>query len=95
MARIAIILVRFYQMVLSPMKYYLFGSTHSCRFYPTCSQYTIEAYRRFGFFRGTALAVTRIARCHPWHPGGVDLVPEKKTACCQVPTNNHKIHPNG
>lgn len=67
---IAVFLVRLYQRVISP---YL-GS--NCRFYPTCSQYAIEAFQKHGFLIGVLLTVLRIARCGPWHPGGVDYVPD-------------------
>ena len=64
-----IALVKAYRYVVSP----LIGP--SCRFHPSCSEYAIEALRRFGPLRGSWLAVRRIARCHPWHPGGYDPVP--------------------
>ena len=67
---VAVILIRLYQWTLSP----LIGPT--CRFEPSCSQYALEAIRRFGFFRGCWLGVRRIGRCHPWHPGGYDPVPK-------------------
>ncbi len=62
--------VRFYQVAISP------GLPPSCRFTPSCSQYAIEALDRHGAIRGSWLAVRRLARCHPWNPGGVDPVPE-------------------
>ncbi len=61
--------LRIYQYAISP----LLG--RSCRFYPTCSEYAIEALRRHGLLRGGWLATRRVARCHPWHPGGHDPVP--------------------
>jgi putative membrane protein insertion efficiency factor len=63
------ILIRAYQLVLSP----LIGP--SCRFYPSCSQYGIEALDTHGALRGTWLTLKRISRCHPWHEGGFDPVP--------------------
>lgn len=61
-------LIRFYQLFISP----LFPPT--CRFYPTCSQYAIEAIKKKGALRGGWLAVKRIAKCHPFHSGGYDPV---------------------
>ena len=58
-----------YQRFLSPLK----GPT--CRFYPTCSHYALEAVRRHGPGRGSWLAVRRVMKCHPFHPGGYDPVP--------------------
>jgi len=69
-ARLLRLFVRLYQWTLSP---FLGGA---CRFYPTCSAYAEEAIRLHGALRGGWLAVRRVARCHPFHPGGVDLVPE-------------------
>ena len=60
--------IRFYQLFISP----LFPAT--CRFYPTCSQYAIEAIRKKGIMKGSWMAVKRICRCHPWNPGGYDPV---------------------
>ena len=70
MRAILIVLIRGYQLLLSP----LLGN--HCRFYPSCSQYAREAIERHGALRGGWLAIRRVLRCHPWHPGGVDLVPE-------------------
>jgi len=63
-------LVRVYQWVVSPLL------PPSCRFYPSCSAYAATALERHGALRGSWLAARRLARCHPWHPGGVDPVPE-------------------
>jgi putative membrane protein insertion efficiency factor len=63
------LLIKGYQCFVSP----LFPRT--CRFYPTCSQYTLEAVERYGVVRGLWLGLKRILRCHPFHPGGYDPVP--------------------
>ncbi|MBT2667420.1 membrane protein insertion efficiency factor YidD [Bacillus sp. ISL-4] len=65
-------IIRFYQVAMSPLK------PPTCRFYPTCSHYGLEAINRFGPLKGSWLALIRILKCHPFHPGGIDLVPEKK-----------------
>lgn len=70
MKQIALVLIRFYQCCISP----LFPA--KCRFYPTCSAYAFTAIERFGLIRGGWLALLRILKCHPFHPGGVDPVPE-------------------
>lgn len=62
-------LIRIYRLLISPL------FPPSCRFQPTCSQYAAEAIDRFGAWRGSGLAVRRILRCHPFHPGGYDPVP--------------------
>ena len=67
--RVAVIVVRGYQYVISPML------GHHCRFYPTCSEYTCQAIERYGIAKGSWLGIKRISRCHPWQPGGVDPVP--------------------
>lgn len=69
MRRLLIALIRGYQWGLSP----LLGPR--CRFYPSCSQYALEAVARYGILRGGWLALRRLGRCHPWHIGGVDPVP--------------------
>lgn len=68
-ARLLIFLIRVYQVTLSP----LLGPV--CRFQPSCSRYTAECLRLHGALRGTLLGVKRIAKCHPFHPGGHDPPP--------------------
>ena len=70
MRAVLIALIRGYQWFVSP----LLGN--HCRFYPSCSEYAREAIERHSVLRGVWLAIRRVARCHPWHPGGVDPVPE-------------------
>ena len=62
-------LVRFYQLCISPLK------PKSCRFYPTCSTYMLEALKKHGPIKGTVLGIKRILKCHPFHPGGYDPLP--------------------
>lgn len=64
-----LLLVRFYQVCISPLK------PPTCRFTPTCSQYAVIALKKYGPFKGTYLAVRRILRCHPWGGSGYDPVP--------------------
>lgn len=69
MKHILIALVRFYQYAISPML------GRRCRYFPTCSEYTVDAIRKYGAIKGGWLGAKRICRCHPWHPGGYDPVP--------------------
>jgi len=62
-------ILRAYKVLISP------ALPPACRFSPTCSQYALEAIERHGALRGSWLALRRLARCHPFHPGGVDAVP--------------------
>ncbi|MFM8331635.1 MAG: membrane protein insertion efficiency factor YidD [Candidatus Methylumidiphilus sp.] len=64
-------LIKFYRFVISPWV------GHHCRFYPTCSSYALTAIERFGALRGSYLTLIRLSKCHPWHEGGLDPVPEK------------------
>jgi len=66
-----ILLVKFYQLSISPLL------PNSCRYSPTCSQYTIQALREHGVIKGLALGIYRIVRCNPWGGHGFDPVPEK------------------
>lgn len=67
--------IRFYRYFLSPF----FGQ--HCRFYPTCSEYAQHALTEHGAVRGGWLSLRRLCRCHPWHEGGVDLVPQRMPQC--------------
>ncbi|MEG3641436.1 membrane protein insertion efficiency factor YidD [Magnetococcus sp. PR-3] len=69
MGRLLVLLVRFYQLFISPIL------PPSCRHSPSCSQYAIEALKKHGALKGSWLAFRRILRCNPWHPGGHDPVP--------------------
>jgi putative membrane protein insertion efficiency factor len=64
-----IILVRIYRAIISPIL-----PPNTCRFYPTCSEYSIQAYTKYGPLKGTWLTIKRIGKCHPWHSGGYDPV---------------------
>lgn len=67
--------LRLYRLLISP----LYGQV--CRYYPSCSAYALEAVTVHGSLRGSWYAVRRVARCHPWAAGGVDLVPAKHSRC--------------
>jgi putative membrane protein insertion efficiency factor len=74
MQRAMLLLIAAYQRLLSPLL------PRSCRFYPSCSTYAAEAIARHGAARGLTLALRRILRCHPFHPGGYDPVPAKEAS---------------
>jgi len=80
MNRLLVLLLRAYQLLLSPML------GQRCRFYPSCSHYAIEAIQTHGAARGGWLTLRRLGKCHPWHAGGVDPVPpragERTTCAC-------------
>ncbi|NEP42640.1 MAG: membrane protein insertion efficiency factor YidD [Okeania sp. SIO2H7] len=71
MKKLLIGLIRGYKILISPLL------PPACRFQPTCSEYAMEAIERFGIFRGGWMAIMRVLRCHPFHPGGYDPVPPK------------------
>lgn len=70
MKQLVIILIQLYRILISPL------FPPRCRFQPTCSQYALTAIERFGLITGGAMATKRILRCHPWHIGGYDPVPQ-------------------
>ncbi len=72
MVRILLALIALYRFCISP----LIGN--HCRFYPSCSEYAQLSLKRFGLIRGSYLSIKRLLKCHPYHPGGMDLVPDKK-----------------
>lgn len=82
--KVAIKMITVYQHTLS----LLIGN--QCRFYPSCSHYTQEAIQKHGLARGVWLGSRRILRCHPWHPGGIDLVPEPIDKATDVPNHPSK-----
>ncbi len=69
MKRLLVVLLRTYQYAISPFL------GRRCRYYPSCSEYAVEAVQKYGALKGGWLGVKRVCRCHPWHPGGYDPVP--------------------
>ncbi len=86
MKRLLLAIIRAYQFLLSPWV------GNQCRFYPTCSHYAAEAIERHGAARGSWLALRRIGRCHPWHPGGMDPVQES-CSCANHPQSDRSGKP--
>jgi len=70
MDKIIIFFITLYQKYISPLK------PPTCRFYPTCSEYSVQALRRYGLLKGLQLSIMRIIRCHPFNPGGYDPLPD-------------------
>ena len=69
---VAVLPIRAYQRFISP------ALPRRCKYHPTCSEYAVEAVRRYGILRGVTLAAWRVLRCNPWSDGGVDLVEDQK-----------------
>jgi uncharacterized protein len=78
-AKLLMALVRGYQLLISPLL------PPACRFHPTCSRYAMQALREHGALRGTWLAVRRVLKCHPFHPGGYDPVPRRSASPQHLP----------
>ena len=85
--QVAISLIHAYQYFISPL------TAPSCRFHPTCSHYAVEALEYHGVLQGGYLALRRILKCHPFHPGGLDLVPLPHGA--KKPPLDRKKEPDG
>ncbi|KLO20805.1 membrane protein insertion efficiency factor [Marinitoga sp. 1197] len=78
MKRLLLWFIKFYKKSISPYK------PSKCIYYPTCSTYTYEAIEKFGAFKGMYLGILRILRCHPFHQGGIDPVPERFSFIPQI-----------
>lgn len=78
-------LIKIYRYAISPL------IPSRCRFYPSCSAYGLEALKCHGFLTGSKLTLLRLLRCHPWHPGGFDPVPEKDSGEYRNQSDN-RIH---
>ncbi|NMO90264.1 membrane protein insertion efficiency factor YidD [Actinomycetospora sp. TBRC 11914] len=89
-ARVVLALLGFYRRWISPM------FLPHCRFHPSCSAYAVEAVSVHGVLRGTALALVRLLKCAPWHPGGLDPVPPRRPrAPDDVAASGPEPHPAG
>lgn len=86
-ARAAMAAVRWYQVWISP------NLMPSCRFQPSCSAYSVEAFREHGLVRGLGLTVWRLLKCAPWHPGGWDPVPPSRRRSDGVPRSGTEPDP--
>ncbi|MGE9294238.1 MAG: membrane protein insertion efficiency factor YidD [Puniceicoccales bacterium] len=81
LTKIAAASIRLYQVTLSPMTRLLLGPYAACRFHPTCSEYARQAVLKHGLFSGGWMGFKRLFRCHPFHPGGYDPVPDCACHC--------------
>lgn len=86
MNKLCIRLIEFYQKKMSP------GMNKKCKYYPTCSNYGLECYKRFNFFKASFLLLYRIIRCNPWSRGGYDPVPEKKSKLKKLDNNYYILN---
>lgn len=83
--RALIFCIQLYRTYVSPLR------LPTCRFTPTCSEYTIDALREWGVVRGLALGLVRLVKCAPWHSGGWDPVPLRRRADTQTPRDHHDV----
>lgn len=82
MKSIALFILKVYRYGISPL------IPPRCRFHPTCSCYAQEAIEHYGFARGSLLTLRRLSKCHPWHPGGYDPVPDGRKGVPTHPTDS-------
>ncbi|MDQ9169431.1 membrane protein insertion efficiency factor YidD [Oxalobacteraceae bacterium R-40] len=83
MKTVLLLLLRGYQLCISPF------IGQNCRFYPSCSEYAAEAIRLHGSGKGCVLTAKRLCKCHPWHPGGADPVPQKPAQASHATGERH------
>lgn len=86
MKTLLLLLLRAYKLGISPFL------GQNCRFYPSCSDYAAEAVRMYGPAQGSLLAAKRLCKCHPWHPGGLDPVPQKSPDKSVAPVSGCRHH---
>ena len=93
--RVLLLVIRLYQLTLSPLLPVVSLGTCGCRFTPTCSHYAAEAIRLHGAFAGLGLALARLVKCTPRHPGGFDPVPPRRVRQCArvTPVPSHPLTP--
>jgi putative membrane protein insertion efficiency factor len=84
MKTLLLLLLRAYKLAISPFL------GQNCRFYPSCSDYAAQAIREHGAATGGLLAAKRLCKCHPWHPGGLDPVPQKSSGKPAMPACRHR-----
>jgi putative membrane protein insertion efficiency factor len=84
---VLLVLLRAYKLGISPFL------GQNCRFLPSCSDYAAQAITEHGALKGGILAAKRLARCHPWHPGGLDPVPQRDTASATTAPSCNCHHP--
>ncbi len=87
-AGVAILLIRFYQIFLSPIKYALLGPNSGCRYQPTCSHYALQCFRELPLGKAFYYTSRRILSCHPWGGSGYDPVPKQENCSCSATGEN-------
>ena len=88
MRKLIVTILRLYKVVLSPLL------PSACRYYPSCSEYTRQALETYGVARGLWMGAKRLLRCHPFHAGGVDPVPDLDVGCRMLDVGKHRFAPD-